>query len=92
MSPAQFPWYAVWFLPFAAIRPYWSLLAVTVVVPLYYVSFHFQAIGAYEVFRDRLVWLIWLPIWALMALEAWAERRGRPWLSEQSGRADRQEA
>ena len=70
LSPAQFPWYMVWMIPFLAFQPYWGLLAITVTVPLYYVSFHFLARGTYEVFADWIVPGIWAPIWILLAAQA----------------------
>jgi hypothetical protein len=77
LSPAQFPWYMIWVLPFTVFRPYWGLLAINVTVPLYYLSFHYIARGDYALFRDRVVWLIWVPIWVLLAAEAWRGRRDR---------------
>lgn len=71
LSPSQFPWYAIWMLPFTVFRPRAGLTAVTVLIPVYYVSFHYVAIDDYDVFRDRIVWLIWIPVWSLLALEAW---------------------
>jgi hypothetical protein len=46
-------------------------------MPIYYVSFHFSAIGQFEVFRDRIVWVVWLPIWLLALAECadWLRRR-----------------
>lgn len=46
LSPAQFPWYASWFLPFAALLRSWPLLAVSVTVPLYFFAFPFYARNA----------------------------------------------
>jgi hypothetical protein len=77
LSPAQFPWYMLWTLPFLPFAPRWSVIAMAVCVPLYYVSFHYTAIGSYHVFRDRIVWLIWLPIWGLLFVEMLANRRSR---------------
>lgn len=76
-SPAQFPWYMIWTLPFVVFAPRWGVVAMAVFLPIYYASFHFSAIDAFPVFRDRVVWLIWLPIWALLALEAWRGRQRR---------------
>jgi hypothetical protein len=70
LSPAQFPWYMIWMLPFLAFRPYWGLLATSVTVPLYYVSFHLLARGAYDIFSDWIVWVIWAPVWILLGVEA----------------------
>lgn len=39
LSPAQFPWYAVWFLPFAAILGCRVLLLPAALLPLYYLFF-----------------------------------------------------
>ncbi len=72
-SPAQFPWYMIWTLPFVVFAPRWGVVAMAVLLPIYYASFHFTAIDAYPVFRDRVVWAVWLPIWALLALETWRE-------------------
>ena len=78
-TPAQFPWYMIWTLPFLPFAPRWSVMAMAVTLPVYYASFHFSAIDAYNLFRDRVVWAIWIPIWGLLALEAGNYlRRGRP--------------
>lgn len=69
LSPAQFPWYMLWTLPFLPFAPRWSVIAMAVTVPLYYVSFHYTAIGSPHVFRERIVWAIWLPIWTLLGIE-----------------------
>ena len=70
LSPAQFPWYMIWMIPFLAFRPRWGLLAITITVPLYYVSFHFLSRGAYETFSVWVVWGIWAPVWILLGAEA----------------------
>jgi hypothetical protein len=41
LSPAQFPWYAVWFLPFAAALFCRALLLPAALLPLYYLFFAF---------------------------------------------------
>lgn len=69
LSPAQFPWYVMWTIPFAAFRPAWSIAAMTVLVPLYYVSFHFLARGQYGVFSHVIVWAIWCPVWLAVAVD-----------------------
>lgn len=75
LSPAQFPWYAVWYLTLTVFRPGLALLLPTALLPLYYTSFHYLATDAYDVFRDRIVWAIWVPIWAALALALWQHRR-----------------
>jgi hypothetical protein len=69
LSPAQFPWYAVWFAPFLAFRPWTGFMILTATAPLYYMSFHLTASGEPELFRRYVVWLIWVPVWAALALE-----------------------
>lgn len=39
LSPAQFPWYAAWFLPFAVLCRNWPLLAASALLPTYYLFF-----------------------------------------------------
>lgn len=76
VSPVQFPWYMLWTMPLAVIVPRLGVLAMAVTVPLYYVSFHYSATDAYWIFRERWTWVIWLPIWVLLAAEAWRARAG----------------
>lgn len=73
LSPAQFPWYVMWTIPFAAFRPAASIGAMTSLVPLYYLSFHFIAKGEYAAFSQGVVWAIWCPIWLATA---WDEVAG----------------
>lgn len=77
LSPAQYPWYAVWFAPFLAFRPWTGFLLLTATVPLYYTGFHFLARQRADVFREVVVWIIWLPVWAALAIEAARRRTGR---------------
>jgi hypothetical protein len=76
LSPAQFPWYGLWFLPFLALRPRFSLLLLAALLPLYYLRFHFEARGAVSVFDQGIVWLEYIPVWALLAWEGWRARKG----------------
>jgi hypothetical protein len=74
LSPAQFPWYAVWFAPFLAFRPWFGFLLLTVTVPLYYMYFYFAAVGEPQVFKQYVVWIIWVPVWTALVLEAVRKR------------------
>lgn len=68
VSPAQFPWYMIWMIPFLPFRPLPALALVSVTSPLYYTLFHFSARGTYEAnFLGVVVWVIWLPVWLLLA-------------------------
>jgi alpha-1,6-mannosyltransferase len=70
LSPAQFPWYAVWFVPFLAFRPWNGFLILSATAPLYYMSFYLTAAGEPKLFGRYVVWLIWVPVWAALAIEA----------------------
>ena len=39
ISPTKFPWYFIWLLPLLAVRPRWSLLALTALLPLYHLQY-----------------------------------------------------
>ena len=69
LSPAQFPWYLIWVQPLLALYPVNGLLAATMLMPIYYASFYFHANDSYWIFRDYVVWAIWIPIWTLIVLE-----------------------
>ena len=77
LSPAQFPWYYLWVLPLLPLRPVTGFLVLTATLPLYYAAFHFLSADTYHIYRDKLVWLVWLPAWTLLALEVLKARRFR---------------
>jgi len=76
LSPTQFPWYAVWFAPFLAFRPWIGFLVLTVTAPLYYLFFYLAAHGETALVKELVVWIIWVPVWAALALEAAWTRLG----------------
>lgn len=78
VSPAQYPWYATWVLPFAALHPWHGLIAMTTFMPIYYARFHFLAADRYAVFSQGITWLIWVPIWLAFVLDAISARRQQP--------------
>ncbi|MDA7947447.1 MAG: glycosyltransferase 87 family protein [Hyphomicrobiaceae bacterium] len=69
LSPAQFPWYYAWVLPFLPLRPVFGLLLLTATLPLYYTAFYFLSHDTYAVFKHGIVWLIWLPAWGVLIWE-----------------------
>lgn len=71
LSPSQFPWYALWVLPFAVFTPWSGLLLMTALMPIYYAGFYFLARDTFSIYREGIVFAIWLPVWALLAYEAW---------------------
>jgi alpha-1,6-mannosyltransferase len=70
LSPSQFPWYLIWLQPLLCVRPERGWLLATALVPLYYVSFYFNATDRAWMFREIIVWAIWLPIWATLIKDA----------------------
>jgi len=64
LSPAQFPWYCLWMLPFLTIIPYKPLLLLTALMPLYYLRYYFEPRGQYEFYYQYIVWLEYLPVLA----------------------------
>ena len=94
LSPAQYPWYAIWFLPFLPFLPLRAFLVLTATLPLYYAFFHFNARGHPEIFRGWIVWAIWIPAWMALAMDlrdGWGERV-RPGGAARSGSTQAQSA
>jgi alpha-1,6-mannosyltransferase len=71
LSPAQFPWYYTWLLPFLVVAPSPALLLLTVMLPLYYLRFFLDFRGESHLFDHGIVWLEYLPVWLLLAREWW---------------------
>ena len=76
LSPAQFPWYFIWLIPFLAIRPRLSLLLLTVLLPLYYLRFYFAARDKVAVFDYGIVWIEYIPVCCLLVWE-WYAKKGK---------------
>ncbi len=71
LSPAQYPWYALWLAPFLVLTPYPAFLLMMATLPLYYASFHFAARETLEAARPVILTLIWVPVWTALAFEIW---------------------
>lgn len=69
LLPAQFPWYYLWVLPFLVVAPRASLLALTVMLPLYYLKFYYAALDNADFFHTRIVWIEYAPTLLLAAVE-----------------------
>jgi hypothetical protein len=80
LSPAQYPWYVVWLMPFMALYPVCGFLVLTATMPLYELYFFFAARDAVDDFSRYVVWAIWLPVWTTLII---VDARGvRPrWLA-----------
>lgn len=72
LSPAQFPWYATWFLPLAALSGNLALLVASASLPAYFLFFPMAAPPSGDVFRFWLSGLHLLPVLAVAAFH----RRG----------------
>jgi hypothetical protein len=64
LSPAQFPWYAVWFLPLAAILRNWPLLLASATLPFYYLFYPLWADGRGDAFFFGAAFLHSVPVLA----------------------------
>ena len=62
LSPAQFPWYAAWFIPLAAASGNWILMAPTIGLPIYYLFFPLAEVGLLEVHGYSLAALHLAPV------------------------------
>ncbi len=71
LSPAQFPWYAVWFLPLAALTGSMPLLLASATLPAYYVFYPLWGSGNGDTFFYGVAFihaapvLIWLSMRSL---------------------------
>jgi len=69
ISPTQFPWYAIWLLPFLTIQPRFSLLLLTPLLTIYYLRYYFQLYQIESLFDNYLVWVQYIPVWVLIIME-----------------------
>lgn len=69
LAPAQFPWYALWFLPLAAAIESRPLLLASATLASYYLLLPLANSGSGEVHNYGLALLHALPVWAWLAAE-----------------------
>lgn len=69
LSPAQYPWYALWLAPFLVFWPHRAFLLLLATLPFYYLSFYLAARDAHDVFTSSVVWVIWCPVWIMLVYE-----------------------
>lgn len=69
LSPAQFPWYMLWFLPFAVLVWRLPLLLPAALLPLYYLWFPLRDAGLGAVFAYGIAALHVLPVLLWLVLE-----------------------
>jgi alpha-1,6-mannosyltransferase len=65
LAPAQFPWYAVWFLPLAAAAGLPALVAGTAALPVYFLFFPLAEVGSRGVHGYGLAFLHLVPVLAV---------------------------
>jgi hypothetical protein len=68
LSPAQFPWYAVWFLPLAVATGGWVLTTATVGLPVYFLFFPLALAGLRDIHGYGLAVLHLAPLLATAIL------------------------
>ena len=73
VSPTQFPWYYTWLIPLLAIKPRFSLLLLTALLPLYYLRYYFEPRGQLEIFTNIIIWIEFVPVWLFLI---WEWRKG----------------
>jgi alpha-1,6-mannosyltransferase len=71
LSPAQFPWYAAWFLPLAAASAAWVAATATIGLPVYFLFFPMAASGQAALHHFGFAFLHLVPV----LLIAYAARR-----------------
>lgn len=84
LSPTQFPWYYLWLLPFLALSPQPALMALTVMLPIYYLKFWYAAHDDVRFFHNVVVWLEYAPVFVLLAWGWRAQRRTAPQMATAS--------
>jgi alpha-1,6-mannosyltransferase len=90
LSPTQYPWYWLWLLPLLAVRPSPGLLLLTATLPMYYLRFPMRELGWSAWFNHGVVWLQFVPAYALLAVEAWRRVRSTETPGERLGAVCRQ--
>lgn len=74
-SPTEFPWYALWFIGFAAALECRPLLLASSTLAVYYFFFPLAEQGKLLVQLYYVAALHAVPVWAWLAWEQWRQRR-----------------
>ena len=77
LSPAQLPWYALWFAPFLVFYPFYGLALLVPALQIYYLSFYLAVNDLAGTVGYAPVLVIWLPVWALLGFEFYQCKRTR---------------
>lgn len=76
LSPAQFPWYAVWFLPLAVIARSWPLMLASATLPFYYLFFPLWHTGRGAAFLYGAAFIHSVPVLLALVYARWRGDRG----------------
>jgi hypothetical protein len=68
LSPAQFPWYAAWFIPLAVASGNWVLCSGALGLPVYFLFFPLITAGQRDIFDYGVAALHLVPLLAAVAL------------------------
>ncbi len=78
LSPAQYPWYIIWFAPLLCVYPQRGLLLLTALMPIYYLWFYFDVRGQVDLFDEYIVWLQYLPVLLLLFIDNLLPAKSNP--------------
>ncbi|MEM7562750.1 MAG: glycosyltransferase family 87 protein [Pseudomonadota bacterium] len=84
LSPAQFPWYTLWFLPLLCFYRSFALLLLSALMPVYYLKFYSLDLGMPELYDQILVWIQYLPVLILLVLKLPVPRTKSSWQTSHS--------
>lgn len=76
LQPTQFPWYALGFLPLAAVTRCWPLLLSAVTLPAYYLFFPLWNSGQGDAFQYGVAFVHAVPVGAWLVWR-WLQERSR---------------
>lgn len=75
LSPAQFPWYALWFLPLATLLGCRPLLLASALLPFYYLFFPYWPMEQGRLFFYGMAFIHSVPVLGWLLLDAIRTRR-----------------
>ncbi len=88
LSPAQFPWYGVWLMPFLVFLPFYGLALLVPALQVYYLSFYFASNEIEYLYPTLVIWLAWVPVWLLLAYELTRRSRKHARISIDDAKGD----
>ena len=77
LSPAQYPWYFIWLVPCLCFYTCYPLLALSALLPLYYLYFELLSRGLESYHSSIIVWFEYLPVLIMLLVQLRRESTGR---------------